>query len=102
MGETVDALSYKADVPGRMKGWVGDKKDAVVGKVTGAKDAVAGAASTVAEQTPDGGQIKHGAGRAKSIAESNPIGLAIGGAAIGFIAGPSSLPSTRVEERADR
>jgi gas vesicle protein len=101
MGETVDALSYKADVPGRMKGWVGDKKDAVVGKVSGAKDAVTGAvggaASTVADKTPDGGQIKHGAGRAKSMAESNPIGLAIGGAAIGFIAG-LFVPSTRVED----
>jgi len=101
MGDTVDALSHKADVPGRMKGWVGDKKDAVVDKVTGAKDAVTGAvggaASTVADKTPDGGQIKHGAGRAKSIAESNPIGLAIGGAAIGFIAG-LFMPSTRVED----
>lgn len=97
MGDTVDALSYKADVPGRMKGWVGDKKDAVVGKVTGAKDAVTGAASTVVDKTPDGGQLKQGAGRAKSIAESNPIGLAIGGAAIGFIAG-LFVPSTRVED----
>jgi uncharacterized protein DUF3618 len=90
MGETVDALGYKADVPGRMKGWVGDKKDAVVG-------AVSGAASTVADKTPDRDQLKHGAGRAKSIAESNPIGLAIGGAALGFIAG-LFVPSTRVED----
>src|SRR5215204_2877107 len=84
MGDTVDALSHKADVPGRMKGWVGDKKDAVVDKVSGAKDAVTGAASTVADKTPDSGQLKAGAGRAKSVAESNPIGLAIGGAALGF------------------
>ncbi len=101
MGDTVDALSHKADVPGRMKGWVGDKKDAVVDKVAGAKDAVTGAAggaaSTVADKTPDGAQLKQGAGRAKSIAESNPIGLAIGGAAVGFIAG-LFVPSTRVED----
>ncbi len=101
MGDTVDALSHKADVPGRMKGWVGDKKDAVVDKVAGTKDAVTGAvggaASTVAEKTPDGAELKQGAGRAKSIAESNPIGLAIGGAAIGFIAG-LFVPSTRVED----
>ena len=99
--DTVDALSHKADVPGRMKGWVGDKKDAVVDKVAGTKDAVTGAvggaASTVAEKTPDGAELKQGAGRAKSIAESNPIGLAIGGAAIGFIAG-LFVPSTRVED----
>ena len=59
--------------------------------------AVGGAASTVADKTPDGAQLKQGAGRAKSIAESNPIGLAIGGAAIGFIAG-LFVPSTRVED----
>ena len=90
MGDTVDALGYKADVPGRMKGWVGDKKDAVVGKVSGA-------ASAVADKTPDGGQIQEGAGHAKSIAERNPIGLAIGGAAVGFIVG-LVVPSTRVED----
>jgi gas vesicle protein len=90
MGDTVDALGYKADVPGRMKGWVGDKKDAVVDKVSGA-------ASAVTDRTPDRGQIKQGAGQAKSIVERNPIGLAIGGAAIGFIVG-LVVPSTRVED----
>jgi gas vesicle protein len=90
MGDTVDALGYKADVPGRMKGWVGDKKDAVVGKVTGA-------ASTVADKAPDRKQLKSGAGRAKNIAEGNPLGLVIGGAAVGFIAG-LFVPSTRVED----
>ena len=101
MGDTVDALGHKADVPGRMKGWVGDKKDSVVGAVSGAKDsvtgAVGGAASSVADRTPDSGQVKRGAGRAKSMAEQNPIGLAIGGAALGFIAG-LLLPSTRMED----
>jgi gas vesicle protein len=86
MGETVDALGYKADVPGRMKGWVGDKKDAVTG-----------AASTVADKAPNPGQVKQGAGRAKSVAENNPIGLVIGAAAVGFVAG-LFVPSTRVED----
>lgn len=97
MGETVDALGYKADVPGRVKGWVGDKKDAVVGKVGGAKDAVTGAASTAADKAPGPGELKQGAGRAKSVAESNPIGLVIGAAAVGFVAG-LFVPSTRVED----
>jgi gas vesicle protein len=101
MGETVDALGYKADVPGRMKGWVGDKKDSVVGKVSGAKDAVTGAvggaASTVGDKTPDGQQMKRGARQAKSLAERNPLGLAIGGAAVGFVAG-LFMPSTRMED----
>ena len=102
MGETVDALGHKADVPERVKGWVGDKKDAVVDKVSGAKDAVTstvgGTASAVADKTPDGRQLKREAGRAKSLAESNPFGLAIGAAAVGFIAG-LLFPSTRMEDQ---
>ena len=39
MGDTVAALSYKADVPGRMKDSVSEKKDAVTGKLSSAKDA---------------------------------------------------------------
>lgn len=94
MGETVDALGYKADVPGRMKGWVGDKKDAVVSTVSGAKDSVT---SKVSDSTPDGQQMKRNAGRAKSMAERNPLGLAVAGAAVGFIAGLFT-PSTRMED----
>jgi gas vesicle protein len=90
MGETVDALGYKADVPGRMKGWVGDKKDAVV-------DKVGGAASAVTDRAPDRQQLKRGAGQAKGLAERNPLGLALGGAAVGFVAG-LFVPSTRMED----
>ena len=83
MGETADALAYKADVPTRTKEWVGDKKDAVVSAVTGAS-------SKVGEVTPDGEQVTYRVGRMKRLAERNPLGLAIGGAAAGLIAGPSS------------
>lgn len=83
MGETVDALAYKADVPTRTKEWMGEKRDAVAAKVTG--------------MTPDTGQVKYGAGRMKRTVERNPLGLAIGGAAFGFVAG-LLLPSTRVED----
>lgn len=90
MGETADALAYKADVPQRTKGWVADKKDAVVSAVTGA-------GSKVGDMTPDGEEITHGMGRMKRFAERNPLGLAIGGAAVGFIAGLAA-PSTRMED----
>lgn len=83
LGETVDALSAKADVPGRAKGWLADKKDAVTGKVS---DAV-----------PDRGDVTRPAGRLRRSAERNPIGLAIGGAAAGFLAGLLA-PSTRMED----
>ena len=51
MGDAVEALSAKADVPGRVKGYVEDKKDAVTSKVSGAKEKVTGAAGS----TGDGG-----------------------------------------------
>jgi ElaB/YqjD/DUF883 family membrane-anchored ribosome-binding protein len=86
MGETVDALGYKADVKSRAKDNLRDKKEAVVG----VKDRIVGA-------TPDGDQVKHQARRAKSVAEENPLGLAIGAAAVGFLAG-LLVPSTRVED----
>jgi ElaB/YqjD/DUF883 family membrane-anchored ribosome-binding protein len=79
MGETVDALGYKADVKGRAKD-----------RVVGVKDRVVGA-------TPDGDDVKQQARRARSVAQDNPLGLAVGAIAVGFLAG-TLLPSTRVED----
>jgi uncharacterized protein DUF3618 len=90
MGETADALAYKADVPTRTKDWIGEKKDAVV-------STVGGATSKVGEVAPDGEQVTQSMGRMKRLAERNPLGLAIGGAAAGFIAGLLA-PSTRIED----
>ena len=89
VGDQVDALSYKTDVPARVGDYVDDKKQAVKDKVTGAKDALTGTAS---KAVPSGQQV----GRMKDTAERNPLGLAVGAAAIGFVAG-MLLPSTRVE-----
>lgn len=83
MGERADALGYKADVPSRTKEYVAEKKDAVVSKVRGA--------------APDTDSMKDGVERAGGIVKENPIGLAVGAAAAGFIAG-LLLPSTRVED----
>ena len=97
MGDTVEALSAKADVPGRMRGYVSDKKDAVTSKLTGAKDAVAGSGSSVAST---GGDMAHTATdtarRGAGIAKDNPLGLAVGAVAAGFLVG-TLLPSTRIE-----
>jgi hypothetical protein len=90
MADTADALAYKADVPTRTKDWVGDKKDAIV-------SAVGGATATVGDATPDGAEVAQSVGRLKRLAERNPVGLAIGGAAVGFIAGVLA-PSTRMED----
>jgi ElaB/YqjD/DUF883 family membrane-anchored ribosome-binding protein len=79
MGETVDALGYKADVKERAKD-----------RVVGVKDRVVGA-------TPDTGDVKQQARRARSVAQDNPLGLAVGAVAVGFLAG-MLIPSTRVED----
>jgi hypothetical protein len=76
MGDTVAALSYKADVPTRMKESVSGKTHAVTDRLSGAGD---------------------GTRRAVGMAQDNPLGLAIGAAALGFVIG-SVLPKTRVEE----
>ena len=98
VGNEVDALSYKTDVPARVGDFVDDKKQAVRYKVSGVKDAITGTTSDAVRATsdalPDGEQI----GKLKDTAERNPLGLVIGGAAIGFVAG-LLLPSTRIEDR---
>jgi len=90
MGETVDALAYRADVKSRMKDSIVQKRDRLVERVQGTT-------GKVGEATPDGQQIKQGAQRAVGIAEENPIGLALAGVAGGFLAG-MLLPSTKMED----
>jgi hypothetical protein len=83
MSEAAGAIGYKADVKTRAKDAVAEKKDAVVSKVTGAM--------------PDTDGVKRGARRGVRMAEENPLGLAIGGMAVGFLIG-LVVPSTRVED----
>ena len=79
MGDTVDALGYKTDVKARAKD-----------RVVGVKDRVVGA-------TPDTGDVKDQARKAKGVAQENPLGLAVGAVAVGFLAG-LLIPATRVED----
>jgi gas vesicle protein len=83
MSDTVDALGYKADVKTRTKDAISDRKDALVSKVSG--------------NTPDSGEVKEGAKRAAGVVQENPLGLAIGAAAVGFVAG-MLIPSTSMED----
>src|SRR4051794_24069608 len=99
MGETVDALGYKADVKARAKESIQERKDAakegIVGatqsvreKLVGARDSVGetvgSAGSSVTGAAPDAEQVKRTARRAKGLAQENPLGLAIGAVAVGF------------------
>jgi gas vesicle protein len=83
VGDEVDALSYKTDVGARVGDFVDEKKEAVTSTVSGAKDAVVSV-------VPSRRSVDR-------LAHANPMGLAIGAAAVGFVAG-LLVPSTRVEE----
>ena len=79
MGNTLDALGYKADVKSR------------------AKDKVRGVMGRADDATPSSGEVKAKGRQAVSTAQENPLGLAIGAVAAGFIAG-MLIPSTQVED----
>jgi hypothetical protein len=90
MGDTVEALAYKTDVKSRTRDKVSDT-------VQTAKSKVGLAGSRVTEATPGREDVKHRAGQAVGVAQENPIGLALGSVAAGFLAG-MLVPSTRVED----
>jgi hypothetical protein len=101
MSETVEAIGYKADVPSRAKDAVSDKVENVKSKVSDtaarAKEAVAGTTSRVSDATPSTGEVKQKTRQVAGMAKENPLGLAIGAAALGFLAG-LAVPTTRVED----
>lgn len=90
MGDTMDAIGHKADVKSRAKESVTGKVDAVKEKLVGAKDSATDAA-------PSGEEVRQGAIRVVGVAQENPLGLAVGALAVGFLAG-MLIPSTRVED----
>jgi gas vesicle protein len=102
MSETVEAIGYKADVPSRAKDKVSQTVDNMKNKVSGtatrAKEAVTGTTSRVGEATPSSGEVKQQAKRAVGLAQENPLGLAVGAVALGFLAG-LAVPSTRMENQ---
>jgi gas vesicle protein len=89
LGDTADALAYKADVPARTKDAVNDRVGAV-------KHRLSHLTGRAQEMTPDGDQLKRGAKRGAGAAQENPLGLAIGAVAVGFVAG-MLVPASRVE-----
>jgi hypothetical protein len=89
VGDEVDALSYKTDVGARASDYVEEKKEAVKSKLTGAKE-------TVTRPMPDRRALQRGASHVRDTAESNPLGLILGGLGVGFVVG-TLLPQTRVE-----
>ncbi|MCW2924121.1 MAG: protein of unknown function ElaB [Thermoleophilia bacterium] len=107
MADTVDALAYKSDVKERTKDKVKGLVDKPKGAFMGIKDNVVG---TVSNHTPDRstmhdasdavksapGHAVDGAKRVGGVIRENPLGMALGGLALGFVAG-LVLPSTEFE-----
>jgi Protein of unknown function (DUF3618) len=90
MGDTVDALAHKADVKSRVKESISDKTERF-------RNQMSGTTSRMSDATPDREQVSEGAQQVVGVAEENPIGLAIGGLAAGFLAG-MLLPTTKIED----
>jgi uncharacterized protein DUF3618 len=90
MGDTIDALGYKADVKSRAK-------DNVSGKVDSVKERLGLAGQKASDATPDTEQVKGQVRRAAGVAQENPLGLAVGAVAAGFLVG-MLVPSSRVED----
>jgi len=105
MSETVEAIGYRADVPSRMRENIAEKVESVKEKFSGGVDAVKSRLSdlggNVGEAIPSREDIRRSARRAASIAAENPLGLALGGLALGFVAG-LLIPTTRAESNALR
>lgn len=135
MGDTVEALGYKADIPSRakdavnervetVKGTLGDVMDSVKNAVSGTsskvgsalggasgiggslgdtlsetRDRVSGTLSDTRDRVGDAVanvDVQGTAQRAVGIAAENPIGLALGALAVGFLAG-MLVPVTDIE-----
>ncbi|MBV9720125.1 MAG: DUF3618 domain-containing protein [Candidatus Eremiobacteraeota bacterium] len=109
MGETVEALAYKTDVPARARDAVNERVEAIKGRVsdvigsaTGALGGAASSAKSTAQNAaaalPTGEDAAEQLRAARSYAAQNPLGVAIGAIAVGFLVG-LCLPVSEIERK---
>jgi gas vesicle protein len=65
--------------------------------VEGVKERLGMAGQRASDATPDAGEVKHQVRRAAGVAQENPLGLAVGAVAVGFLVG-LAVPSSSVED----
>lgn len=112
MEETVEAIGHRADVRARSKERLSSARSQMVGGVTRAKDRavesivgtkesatgrLSNTTSGVADTTASAGEFTEVVRRKAGLAQENPLGLALGSFALGFIAG-MFIPSTKIEQ----
>lgn len=103
IGETADAIGYKADVPARVRENINDRVEGVKHTVRSGIDTITGAVSGTTTKVGDAvgegaADMRRSVKGATSRVIQNPLGLAIGAAAVGFLAG-LALPITELEEQ---
>jgi ElaB/YqjD/DUF883 family membrane-anchored ribosome-binding protein len=97
IGERIDALRYKTDVKGRVGDGIAEKRDQATGRVRELVSAAREQASRADDGTPDAEEVKRQTRRAAGIVRENPLGLALGAVAAGFLL-RLLLPSTPMED----
>lgn len=85
IGDTVEAIGYRANVVGRMKDSLGDTLDAAKRKVSDAM--------------PDADDLREGARTVVSTVQENPLLFAVGAFAAGLLIG-MAIPTTSMEKDA--
>lgn len=80
MSETIDAIEYKANVPGRMRDAVNERVESVKSAVGSVRDRAAGA-------LPDADAVRNVGNTTMGAVRENPLGLFFGALAIGFLGG---------------
>lgn len=94
MSGTVEAIGEKFDIPARVKHSINETKESVLHSFTGTREKVMHSASTQMDDTAQ--ELREQGGRLQRMATENPLGLAVGSAALGFLAG-MLVPSTHFE-----
>ncbi len=97
MDDTVEALSYKADIPARAKDAINDRVETVKETIGDVATRVERTLGTARERLPDREDVR-GIVRRAGMAVENPLGLALGALAVGFLAG-LAIPASDYERR---
>jgi ElaB/YqjD/DUF883 family membrane-anchored ribosome-binding protein len=87
MSDTVEALAYKTDMPARTKDAIRQRVNAMKAAVSTTLDSAGDAASNARDAMPSNAEVRERFDRVRSLVAQNPLGLAAGSLAAGFLLG---------------